>query len=129
MAEGKTVFEFKEGDRVQFKDGRNVRQGFVVSREYADNEHPAGYTIMFKMKETNQNRLVRWAAGDLAAAFKDLGVTGAKVDADDRIIYDRGTGALSYDADGSGIAAKAVQFAVIDNHDKVALTHLDFLVA
>ncbi|WP_019906466.1 calcium-binding protein [Methylobacterium sp. 77] len=64
-----------------------------------------------------------------ATAFKDLSVAGAKIDADDRILYDKATGTLSYDADGSGTAAKAIQFAVIDNHDKVALTHLDFLMA
>lgn len=68
------------------------------------------------------------AGGLTASAFKDLGVTGAKVDASDRILYDRDTGALSYDADGSGTAAKAIRFAVIDNHDATTLTHLDFLV-
>ncbi len=65
-------------------------------------------------------------AGPLrAAAFKDLSVAGAKVDASDRILYDRDTGALSYDADGSG-TAKAIKFAVLDNHAK--LTHDDFFV-
>ncbi|WP_286158972.1 calcium-binding protein [Methylobacterium sp. Leaf456] len=67
------------------------------------------------------------SAGTLAAlAFKDLSVAGAKVDADDRILYNKTTGALSYDADGSG-SKVAVQFATIDT--KVALTHADFLIA
>ncbi len=66
------------------------------------------------------------SAGSLAAAaFKDLSVAGAKVDADDRILYDKKTGALSYDADGSGSKA-AVQFAIIDT--KVALTAADVFV-
>ncbi|SFL91746.1 cadherin-like domain-containing protein [Methylorubrum salsuginis] len=66
------------------------------------------------------------SAGTLAAgAFKDLSMVGAKVDADDRILYNKTTGALSYDVDGSGSKA-AVQFATIDT--KVALTHADFLV-
>ncbi|KQT53562.1 hypothetical protein ASG52_05450 [Methylobacterium sp. Leaf456] len=66
------------------------------------------------------------AAGSLdAAAFKDLSVSGATVDADDRILYDKATGALSYDADGNGSKA-AVQFAVLDN--KAALTAADFFV-
>ncbi len=70
------------------------------------------------------------SGGDLlASAFKDLGVAGAKVDSTDRIIYDHETGAVSYDADGSGTAAKAIQFAVIDNHDQTTLTRLDFLIA
>lgn len=52
-------------------------------------------------------------AGALAEdAFKDLG-TGA-ADASDRILYDRSTGGLFYDADGSGAGAQ-VQFATLDN--------------
>jgi len=46
---------------------------------------------------------------------------GAK-DADDYIIYNDKTGALSYDADGAGAAA-AVQFGVIDNLAKLAASH------
>ncbi|WP_342153052.1 hypothetical protein [Methylorubrum sp. SB2] len=66
------------------------------------------------------------APGHLAAAaFKDLGVAGAKLDASDRIVYDHDTGVLAYDADGSGKAA-AVTFAVLDN--KALLTHADFLI-
>ncbi|MHC2003110.1 calcium-binding protein [Methylobacterium sp. CM6241] len=56
-----------------------------------------------------------------AAAFKDLS-TGA-VNADDRILYDRTTGTVSYDKDGSG-SALAVTFAVLDQ--PIALTNLDF---
>ncbi|WP_156387625.1 hypothetical protein [Methylobacterium sp. Leaf399] len=41
-------------------------------------------------------------------------------------LYDKGTGGLFYDADGSGSAATAVQFAVIDT--KVTLSHHDFFV-
>ena len=66
------------------------------------------------------------SAGTLAAsAFKDLSVSGATVDASDRILYSSKLGTLSYDADGSGTKA-AVQFAVIDT--KVALTNADFFV-
>ncbi len=59
-----------------------------------------------------------------ADAFKDVG-TGATVDANDRIVYDSRTGALSYDADGSGAGA-AVQFATLDN--RAALNAGDFVV-
>ncbi|WP_051435110.1 polysaccharide lyase family 7 protein [Microvirga flocculans] len=64
---------------------------------------------------------LKW--GSLAAsAF----VTGTKaLDANDRIIYDSKSGALYYDADGTGSTA-AVKFAVIENHAK--LTAADFLV-
>jgi Ca2+-binding RTX toxin-like protein len=47
------------------------------------------------------------------------------LDGNDFIVYNKTTGALSYDADGSGSGA-AVKFAVIEN--KVALTAADFLV-
>jgi Alginate lyase/RTX calcium-binding nonapeptide repeat (4 copies) len=46
-------------------------------------------------------------------------------DANDYIVYNKATGALSYDADGSGSGAAKV-FAVIEN--KAALTAADFIV-
>jgi Ca2+-binding RTX toxin-like protein len=49
----------------------------------------------------------------------------AALDADDRIIYDASTGALYFDADGSGAGAK-VQFATLDGSP--ALTAGDFFV-
>jgi Ca2+-binding RTX toxin-like protein len=53
-------------------------------------------------------------------------VVGTKaLDSSDRIIYDDKTGALSYDADGTGSTA-AVKFAVIENLAK--LTATDFLL-
>ncbi|WP_050783313.1 calcium-binding protein [Methylobacterium nodulans] len=67
------------------------------------------------------------ATGPLAAAaFKDLGVKGAMVDASDRILYNSRTGVLSYDADGSGTASTAVPFATLDN--KPVITASDFTV-
>ncbi|NIX75729.1 cadherin domain-containing protein [Microvirga terricola] len=70
------------------------------------------------------------------AIFKKLGKAGALKkgafyegsaahDQDDRIIYNKKTGALYYDEDGTG-AAKAVQFAILSNKPKLAYT--DFLV-
>jgi serralysin len=58
-----------------------------------------------------------------AALFKDISL-GA-IDLTDRIIYNGATGALSYDADGSG-AGVAIQFATIMGHP--ALTEADFFV-
>jgi Ca2+-binding RTX toxin-like protein len=53
-------------------------------------------------------------------------VVGEKaLDSSDRIIYNNTTGALSYDADGTGSTA-AVKFAMIDNLAK--LTAADFLI-
>ena len=66
------------------------------------------------------------SSGTLSSgAFKDLSVAGASVDANDRILYDKGTGALSYDADGSGATA-AIRFAIVDT--KATLTASDFFV-
>jgi Ca2+-binding RTX toxin-like protein len=50
---------------------------------------------------------------------------GGAVDADDRIIYDTATGALSFHADGSGATA-AIQFATLTNF--AAISSADFLV-
>jgi Ca2+-binding RTX toxin-like protein len=50
-------------------------------------------------------------AGPLAASAFRIG--SAAQDADDRIVYDSASGAMFYDADGSGASA-AVQFAALD---------------
>ena len=53
-------------------------------------------------------------------------VVGAHLqDADDHILYNPTTGALSYDADGNGLGL-AVQFAVLTTHP--AITNADILV-
>ncbi|MCJ2128400.1 calcium-binding protein [Methylobacterium sp. E-045] len=63
--------------------------------------------------------------GDLTgAAFKN--VSTGTIDANDRVLYDQYTGALSYDADGNG-AEQAVQFATVRSYG--ALTASDFLVS
>jgi len=57
---------------------------------------------------------------------KDAFWTGSKAaDKEDRIVYDKKTGALYYDADGSGKAAQ-VKFATLDKNLK--MTNADFLV-
>jgi Ca2+-binding RTX toxin-like protein len=63
------------------------------------------------------------AMGELAAGAFQTGAAASE--ADDRVVYDPATGALSYDADGSGAGA-AVQFAQL--HDALALHASDFVV-
>jgi Ca2+-binding RTX toxin-like protein len=65
------------------------------------------------------------ATGTLAAsAFKDI-ADGPK-DANDRIIYNSDTGALYYDADGSGSVYGNIRFATLIGNPN--LTHADFVV-
>jgi serralysin len=66
------------------------------------------------------------ALGTLTAdQFKTIGIAGASVDATDRVIYDRSTGFLYYDVNGSaaGGAAKIAAMA-----SGLQMTHLDFHV-
>jgi serralysin len=58
-------------------------------------------------------------------AFKETS-TGGRIDASDRILYDKAIGALLYDADGSGKAFAALEFAILDN--KALLAASDFLI-
>ncbi|WP_311274798.1 calcium-binding protein [Methylobacterium sp. WCS2018Hpa-22] len=105
---------------------------FVFSTKFGTTniDHITDFSAMDDTIQLSKSVFAALSVGPLAStAFKDLGVTGAKIDANDRVLYDHKTGAVSYDADGSGTAAKAIQFAVIDNHATTTLTHLDFLVA
>ncbi|MBB3019963.1 Ca2+-binding RTX toxin-like protein [Microvirga lupini] len=64
------------------------------------------------------------SGGKLASSAFYIG-SKAK-DAGDRIIYNKSTGALSYDADGTGTAAAAIKFATLDKNLK--LTASDFIL-
>ncbi|WP_342153576.1 calcium-binding protein [Methylorubrum sp. SB2] len=70
----------------------------------------------------------------VAEQFKDIGKLGAKVDANDRVLYDSKSGALYYDKDGLGGSA-AIKFATIDTFKTQVdtkgvstVSHLDFLI-
>ena len=63
--------------------------------------------------------------GTLPTANFAASATAAPVDANDYILYNTTTGALYYDADGSGVGA-AVQFAMLIGHP--AVTAADFVV-
>lgn len=89
-------------------------------------DHLSDFSAIDDTIQLSKGIFTALSAGTLvASAFKDLSVAGAKIDANDRILYNKTTGALYYDADGNGSKA-AVQFTVIDT--KVALTHTDFFV-
>jgi Ca2+-binding RTX toxin-like protein len=64
-------------------------------------------------------------SGRLAASEFYIGA--AAHDADDSIIYNKGSGALYYDADGTGASA-AIQIATIGTSSHASLTNADFWV-
>lgn len=64
------------------------------------------------------------ATGTLAAGRLRIGASAA--DSNDFLVYNPTTGSLSYDADGSGAAVAAVQFATLGTG--LALTAADFFV-
>jgi beta-glucanase (GH16 family) len=51
---------------------------------------------------------------------------GASKDSNDYIIYNRKTGVVSYDADGSGVKYKAIDF--IQTQKSLTITHSDFFI-
>ncbi|MGP3699482.1 calcium-binding protein, partial [Rhodobacter sp. NSM] len=65
------------------------------------------------------------SAGTLAASAFASNMTGKATDALDRLIYEKDSGALWYDADGTGSGAR-IQFATISAG--LSLTAVDFLV-
>ena len=64
-------------------------------------------------------------AGALTAAAFRANLTGQAADASDRIIHETDTGALFFDADGTGAGVR-IRFAVLD--PGLAMTPADFLV-
>jgi|GEM_PF-2087273 len=59
-------------------------------------------------------------------AFKIIGVPGAKVDADDRLIYNSGTGGLFFDTNGSGAGGRKL-IAMIGAGLDLTAGHFDLL--
>lgn len=59
-------------------------------------------------------------------AFKIIGISGARVDADDRLIYDSGSGELLLDANGSGAGVRKL-IALIGAGLDLTAGHFDLL--
>ncbi|GJE15428.1 M10 family metallopeptidase C-terminal domain-containing protein [Methylobacterium marchantiae] len=87
-------------------------------------DHIRDFSLADDVIALSANVFSALTVGSLAASAFKL-VSAGPLDADDRVLYDRDTGMVSYDVDGSG-AGKAVTLAVIDT--KVALSVADFLV-
>ncbi|MFA7308349.1 MAG: hypothetical protein WC026_16955 [Hyphomicrobium sp.] len=43
-------FAFQVGERVQFKDGKNIRVGVIATQESAKGDYPIGYDVLFRMR-------------------------------------------------------------------------------
>jgi Ca2+-binding RTX toxin-like protein len=80
-------------------------------------------TIADTIRLENTGIFTALGTGTLSASRFVVGT--AALDSADRIIYNKTTGVLSYDADGSGAGA-AIQFAVLTN--KATLTNADFVI-
>lgn len=112
--------------------GNDVLTGGRGQDDFVFNTAPSGGTNFDRITDFSavDDRILlenavftRLAAGGLAASQFVLGTQAQ--DANDRIIYQRATGTLWYDRDGTGGAAK-VAFAALA--DGTALTAADFLV-
>ena len=118
-----TIIGNESANRLTGGEGRDT---FVFSTKLGEVDRIEDFDAKDDMIELSRSVFRKLAVGDLpTAAFKDLDVEGAKVDASDRIIYDRGTGALSYDPDGKG-GEPAIRFATI--RTKAKLTAANFVV-
>lgn len=71
------------------------------------------------------DRTIFSAAGMPGTLAANALAIGAATSAEQRIVYDKASGAVSYDADGSGAAA-SVQFATL--LPGISLTHADFVL-
>lgn len=113
--------------------GNDTLTGGAGSDRFLFNTTPNASTNLDKITDFNVPQDAIWLDN---AAFKALGNpallsaaqfhigTGA-ADALDRIVYNSATGALYYDADGSGAGA-AIQFATLSKG--LAMTNADFLI-
>ncbi|WP_200945593.1 calcium-binding protein [Methylobacterium sp. Leaf456] len=116
------------GDRLEGGTGKDMLTGgsgddtFVFAHSSSDGiDRITDFRHGQDTIELDHTGFAGLAAGALDADAFFLGSVAH--DADDRILYDAKSGALSYDADGSGDAA-AVQFAILKPHLK--LTADDF---
>jgi Ca2+-binding RTX toxin-like protein len=137
----------ESGNIVRGNDGSNTINGgagndsltgrggwdlFWFDTALDDNPMPDGYTNIDAITDFNVaddtivlDRSIFGALGLGSLAPGAFRIGTIALDADDRIIYNNVTGALSYDSDGLGGTA-AIQFATLNMAP--ALTYLDFLV-
>ncbi|WP_052003450.1 polysaccharide lyase family 7 protein [Microvirga sp. BSC39] len=129
---GNDLIDGKGGDdKIWAKNGNDVLIGGAGKDTFTFDTTPSSknvdvivdFNVADDTIRLNDSAFTKLKWGNLSASSFVVGTKA--LDSDDRIIYDSKTGALSYDADGSGSSA-AVKFAMIENLAK--LTAADFLV-
>ena len=129
---GNDLIDGKGGDdKIWAKNGSDVLIGGAGKDTFTFDTTPSNknvdvivdFNVADDTIRLNDSAFTKLKWGSLSASSFVVGTKA--LDSDDRIIYDSKTGALSYDADGSGSGA-AVKFAMIENLAK--LTAADFLV-
>jgi hypothetical protein len=126
---GSDLIDGQGGDDVIWaKNGSDVVSGGAGQDKFVFDTKPGSTNVDTILDFNPDDDTIRLNDSMFTALHEGKLATGNFVvgdeakDSDDYIIYDDQTGALSYDADGTGSAA-AIQFAVIDNHAKIAASH------
>lgn len=121
-------------DRLSGGEGRDTLTGGAGKDSFVFDSRPGAphadlivdYNVVQDTIELDNAVFTRLGKnGVLASGFLAVNATGKAVDRDDYLIYNKQTGALSYDADASGKGA-AVEIAHLDK--ALALTFRDILV-
>jgi serralysin len=126
-----------EGNDVLYAgDGNDSMSGGAGADIYVFDSAPNSATNVDKINDFSVADDTIWmkkaiftglgAVGTLTAnQFKTIGIPGGTVDADDRVIYDRGNGFLYYDANGSAAGGAA---KIAELQTGLIMTNADFYV-
>ena len=125
-------------------ESNNIISGGLGNDSLTGDDGADVFLFNSKLSSSNIDTIIDFNDGDkiglAKSIFKAIKITGELTsnafyssngaivahDLDDRIIYNTTSGALYYDADGTGTKANAIQIAIIGNHYE--LSEQDFLV-
>jgi serralysin len=128
-----TIYGYGGNDKLIGKAGNDILSGGTGKDAFVFNTKLSATANVDKIQDFNVTADTIWLENAVFTKLTKVGplasgsfFKGVKAhDADDRIIYDSATGALSYDADGNG-AGVAIKFAQLNKG--LSLTSSDFLV-
>jgi Ca2+-binding RTX toxin-like protein len=131
---GKDIIDGRSGaDRLIGGKGKDILTGGEGADTFVFNVKPGrkevdtikDFEIGFDIIELDKSAFKKLGVGPLAEDAFVINNAGKAKDKEDRIIYDKNSGKLLYDADGKG-GSKAVEFTKIQKN--LELDHLDFIV-